>query len=590
MKHTSIRQLGVLAAWVASAPMVLCAQGIITTVAGGGKNTADGGLATSAQLQVPTSVSVDSLGNFYIAEPYRVRKVDTLGIITTVAGNANGTGKSGEGGPATAAKIAPTAIAVDKSGNVYITDGYYQRICKVDAAGILTTFVGPPNLNPTIKAALDHPSGLVFDKDENLFFVDYSDVRRIDKAGVISIVAGTRSISETGDGGPAVKAAIGLPWDIAVDDTGKLYILTDTRLRKVDQAGTITTIAGVGALGFSGDGGPASSAALNAPTGVAVDHAGNIYIADHYNWRIRKVDTAGTITTVAGNGSRTFSGDGGPATGAGFNLPFDVAVDPVGDLYIADTNAYRIRKVTFPGVPRISANGVVNGASFQPGIVPGSWATILGSSLASKSNTWDNLIVNGRLPIALDDVSVTVDGKPAYLYYVSSGQINFVVPDVGAGPVQVVVTNSAGVSDSYTATSAQFGPAFFAWPRNQPVATRQDFTLAAKNGTFAGATTVAAKPGEVIILWGTGFGPTNSAAPVGFVTPSDATYSTGALPAVMVNNIAATVYGAALAPGFAGLYQIAIQVPDSLADGDYAIQASIGGVPSPSGTILSVQR
>jgi uncharacterized protein (TIGR03437 family) len=139
-------------------------------------------------------------------------------------------------------------------------------------------------------------------------------------------------------------------------------------------------------------------------------------------------------------------------------------------------------------------------------------------------------------------------------------------------------------------TSSQFGPAFFTWPGSQAVATRQDFSWAVKNGTFAGTTTVSAKPGDVIILWGTGFGPTSPVTPVGVQVPADRTYSTLTVPRVTINSLQATVYGAALAPGFAGLYQVAIQVPASLVDGDYPVVANIGGVQSPSGVTLSVRR
>jgi uncharacterized protein (TIGR03437 family) len=151
------------------------------------------------------------------------------------------------------------------------------------------------------------------------------------------------------------------------------------------------------------------------------------------------------------------------------------------------------------------------------------------------------------------------------------------------------VSTSSGTSSSFTVTVAQYGPAFFPWPSSQTVATRQDFSFAVKNGTFSVATTPA-KPGDVIILWGTGFGPTVPAAPAGVQIPSDATYSTGTLPQVTINNVVATVYGAALAPGFAGLYQIAIQVPASLPDGDWPVVATIGGVSSPGGVLLSVKR
>jgi uncharacterized protein (TIGR03437 family) len=242
------------------------------------------------------------------------------------------------------------------------------------------------------------------------------------------------------------------------------------------------------------------------------------------------------------------------------------------------------------GPPVISTNGVVNGASFQPTIVPNSWVTILGTNLASKTDDWTNFIVNGEFPTSVDGVSVMIGGKPAYIDFISRGQINLLAPDVGFGPLPLTVTTASGTSATFTVTSNQYGPAFFEWPNGQPVATRQDFTWAVKEGTFSGAPTTPAKPGDVIILWGTGFGPTNPIAPFGAAVPSDKTYSTTTLPDVTINNIPALVYGAALAPGFAGLYQIAIQVPTSMADGDWPVQASIGGVQSPTGTILSVHH
>ena len=304
------------------------------------------------------------------------------------------------------------------------------------------------------------------------------------------------------------------------------------------------------------------------------------------------MDTAGIITTVAGGGPGGTAGigDGGPATNASLGGPAGVLLDAAGNLYIADSGHGHVRKVTFAGsgAPNISANGVVNGASFQPGIVANSWATILGSGLAPVTDNWNNSIINGRLPTTLDGVTVTIGGKPAYLYYVSPGQINLLVPDVGTGPVQVIVSTSTGTSAAFTVTASQFRPGFFAWPSSQVVATRHDFSLAAKAETFPGVTTVAAKPGDVLILWGTAFGPTTPVAPAGVQVPADQTYSTTTLPSVTINNIPATVFGAA--PGFAGLYQVAIQTPASLADGDWVVIASIGGAQSAGGAVLSVRK
>jgi uncharacterized protein (TIGR03437 family) len=176
------------------------------------------------------------------------------------------------------------------------------------------------------------------------------------------------------------------------------------------------------------------------------------------------------------------------------------------------------------------------------------------------------------------------------VYYVSAGQINFIVPEVPAGSQPVIVTNAIGASAPATVTVDTYGPAFFGWPNNQVVATTQSFAYAAASGTFSGATTTPAQPGETIILWGTGFGPTNPTPPQGEQTPSTATYLTSTLPTIEIDNVSATVYGAALAPGFAGLYQVAIQVPASLGNGNWPVVATIGGVSSPTGMVLTVQQ
>ena len=259
-------------------------------------------------------------------------------------------------------------------------------------------------------------------------------------------------------------------------------------------------------------------------------------------------------------------------------------------LYAATDSGLQIYSIPGSIAPGISANGVENGASFQPGAAANSWATIVGANLSLVTDTWDKSVANGKLPAAIDGVSVSMGGKPAYVEYVSPQQINVLAPDLAPGPIQVTVRDQIGTSSTFTATASTYGPAFFPWPNNQPVATRQDYSYAVKAGTFAGLTTVPAKPGDVLILWGSGFGPTSPAVPAGVVVPSDRTYSTAALPTVTINNVPAIVYGAALASGFVGLYQVAIQVPPSLGNGDWPIVASIGGVSSPSGVLLTVHQ
>jgi len=591
-------------------------QSVITTIAGAGNTvlpfSGDGGPAVNAGMLGPLGVAVDGAGNIYIADGSnnRIRKVNTAGIISTFAGNGDFSSR-GDGGPAASASLwTPSAVTVDSAGNLYIADTLNYRVRKVNPAGIISTVAGNGNLGfsgdggPATSAALGGPAGVAVDSAGNLYIADYANhrIRKVTAAGIISTIAGSLLPGFSGDGGPATSAQLFGPAGVTLDAAGNIYIAEagnatgfGNRIRKVNTAGIISTIVGNGTRGFSGDGGPAIRAQINpfsVRVGMAVDSAGNLYFADVANHRIRKVDTAGIITTVAGNGIAGFSGDGGPATAAGLNNPNDVAVDSAGNLYIADTTNLRLRKVGSAGQspgPGVCLPSIVNGASLQPGISANSWATIQGCVFASSVETWDKSIVDGRLPTTLGGVTVTIGGKPAYLYYVSPNQINLIVPDIEPGSTQIIIT-AAGGRQQFTATVAAHAPAFFVWPGSQAVATRADYSLAAKAGTFPGATTVPAKPGDVIILWGAGFGPTSPAAPAGVLLPADRTYATSTAPTVTINNVAVTVYGAALAPGFAGLFQVAIQVPASLADGDWPVVATIGGVQSPTGIVLSVRR
>ena len=337
--------------------------GVITTIAGNGEESygGDNGPAVAARLNFPAAVVVDVAGNLYIVDSgnHRIRRVDSTGMITTIAGNGE-LGFSGDGGPAVAAHLLyPTGIAVDGAGNLYIADTDNHRIRRVDRSGTITTIAGTGEQGysgdngPAVEAQLAYPHGMTVDGAGNLYVADNwnSRIRRIDATGVIITIAGIGGSGFSGDGGPAVAAQLNLPQGVAVDGTGNLYIAdTDNhRIRQVVPSGTITTIAGTGGSGFSGDGGPAAVAQLNSPSGVAVDGAGNLYIADRENHRIRRIDSSGTIATVAGTGMG-FSGDGGPAIAAQLNAPAGVAVDGAGNLYIADYYNRRIRRVDASGI------------------------------------------------------------------------------------------------------------------------------------------------------------------------------------------------------------------------------------------------
>ena len=305
--------------------------------------------------------------------------------ITTVAG-IGVQGFSGDRGPATEAGLdKPMDVAVDDAGNLFIADAYNDRIRKVDAqTGVITTVAGGGGQGFSgdgmfaRDAELNHPKGIAVDRAGNLFIADNfnSRIRRVDaQTGIIDTVAGNDGIGFSGDGGRAASASLALPIGVDVDGQGNLLIAdTDSsRIRRVDsQTWVITTVAGTGKFGFGGDGGPATSASLNEPRRVAVDDAGNLFIADTFNHRIRRVDAqTGVITTVAGNGRAGFSGDGGPATSASLNNPRGVAVDSTGNLFIADMVNQRIRKVdaqtgvitTVPGIKLASPVGLaVDGA------------------------------------------------------------------------------------------------------------------------------------------------------------------------------------------------------------------------------------
>ena len=283
-------------------------------------------------------------------------------------------GFSGDGGPATAARVnlfgsvslAPGGVAVDSSGAIYLGDSVNHRIRKITPAGIISTFAGTGiagfsgDGGAAISARLNQPGGLAFDTQGNLYIADSQNgsVRRVTPGGVISTVAGTGSPGlGTGDGGPATSGRMFRVYAVAVDSQGNLYIpdTFNNKVRKVNSAGIISTFAGNGNGGFSGDGSQATTAQLNEPYAVAADASGNVYIVDAHNNRVRKVAANGVITTVAGNGSLGFGGDGGPATSA--PLPFStsgisggLAVDAAGNLYITDSNNNRIRKVTSGGI------------------------------------------------------------------------------------------------------------------------------------------------------------------------------------------------------------------------------------------------
>jgi sugar lactone lactonase YvrE len=391
---------------------------VITTIAGTGSAGfgGDGGSAKNAQLSGPRGLAVDAAGNIYIADTgnHRIRKIDGSGNISTVAGSGE-RGFGGDGGPATSALLnSPVAVAVSPSGDLFIADAGNHRLRRV-SGGTITTVAGTgrPTFSgdggPAAQASLNVPMHLIFDAAGNLYIADSGNnrVRRIDSSGVITTVAGSGARGFSGDGGAALQASLNapvalavhpdgtlliadmgnnrvravdaqgvirtragggigdggdprravlrLPYGVAVDAQGRLYI-ADTehhRIRRIvlgEENLKIETIAGTGLPGFNGDDRPAVEAHLNFPRGLAVDAEGNLYVADTFNHRVRKITPEGMILTVAGTGRAGFSGDGDLAVRAELRFPLAVAVDVEGRLYIADAGNNRVRRVDRDGV------------------------------------------------------------------------------------------------------------------------------------------------------------------------------------------------------------------------------------------------
>ncbi|MGW7094901.1 NHL domain-containing protein [Streptomyces sp. NPDC054874] len=344
----------------------------ISTIAGTGVAGAKGDNepAVSAQLNRPYGSALDSNGTLYIADynNHRIRKITTDGKISTAAGAT--AGYRGDNGPATSALLnGPREVAVDSAGTVYITDSANNRVRKITTDGTISTVAGSGTAGfsgdngPATAAKLNYPLGVTVDSTGTLYISDHRNhrIRKITTDGTISTVAGTGVAGFGGDDGPATAAKLDRAYAVAVDGAGNLYIADagNHRVRKVTADGTISTVAGTGVAGFGGDDGPATAAKLNFPLGVVVDSTGTLYISDYNNSRVRKIVSDGTISTVVGSGAVGFDGDDGPATAAKLNQPFGLAVDCVDTLYIADHLNNRVRKVTSERMAGLPESGTV---------------------------------------------------------------------------------------------------------------------------------------------------------------------------------------------------------------------------------------
>jgi uncharacterized protein (TIGR03437 family) len=586
----------------------------IQTVAGTSNYgySGDGGLGVTAQLNSPKRVAVDSSGNVYISDNRnsRVRKLTSAGVIATVAGNGT-YGYSGDGGDATKAQISyPGGIAVDSAGNLYIADYNNSRIRKVTPQGTISTVAGkgwggadPGDNIPATQALLMYPTDVAVDASGNMYIADSQrcEIRKVDTAGIITVVAGNGTEGYTGDGGLAANAEIGCPNSVAVDSSGNIYTGTEreSAIRKISPSGIISTVAGDTEEGFYGDGGPAVKAVFDWPEGIAVDAAGNLYIADSSNQRIRRISLDGIIETIAGSDSRGgYDGDGRAALDTLLSGPNGVAVDAAGNIYVADSGNNRVRVLNPPmGLPAISSGGVVSALAFGgfTSVAPGSWLEIYGSNLATTARSWTGADFDGiYAPTALDGTSVTIGGQPAFVDYVSATQVDVQLPStIGTGPQPLVTTNLVGDSQEYTVTvvSTQPGllaPYSFAIGGQQYVAaTFGDGSFVLPPGAMTGLTTRRAAVGDTVILWGIGFGAVTPDTPAGQVVQQST--SVVAPFRVYFGSAEAAVSFAGLAPGTMGLYQFNVTVPNVASSDSVPLSFTLDGIPASQQLYIAVQ-
>lgn len=575
-------------------------------------------LALPLQSQIVTTVAgnstwgqvwhnvMDAGGNFYAADytHHMVYKITPTGITTTVVGTGTA-GYSGDGGQAVNATLhSPTDVAVGPDGTLYIADYLNECIRKVAPNGVITTFAGSCTKagfmgdgKAATAALMNQPFMMLLDAKGDLYVSDYLNrrIREITTDGNINTIAGSGS-------GPSATAADGslatstdmLPGWIALGSDGSLYYTDDgfegvglPRVRKINPTtNTVSTVAGNGTRAYSGDGGPATSAQLNSATGVVVDSAGDIYIADYSGCEIRKIAPSGTISTYAGNGNGScgYSGDGGAALMAQFNGPTGPSVDAQYNLYVCDVNNHKVRKVS--SVPEILMTGVVNGASFVSGaLAPGEIATVFGTNLTFDAGI--NLASSLPLATSLINVQVMVNGTAAPIIAVDNvngqEQINFQAPFEIAGlssaTVQVIDNGAAGNTVTVPVAVAQ--PGIFTYTVGNTT-----YGAILHSANYATANTASpATAGETVLIYCTGLGTVSPQPADGMAAAGSS--ATNAAATVTIDGVQAEISYSGLAPGFVGLYQINAVVPSGLTAGNQPVIITVNGTQS-SITLLPI--
>lgn len=570
-------------------------NGLLTTLAGALTYAGDGGPAQYAFLTQPVDVIAEPGGRLLIAESVnrRIRRLSPPGILSTYAGSGLPGAASGNGGSAQDATFAATTLFRDGSGNVYITDSLSNTVRRIAANGAIA------QIGPVFSSTL---GGVAVDPAERFVYVSLTSQHRIARISLatnqVEVFAGLGAIADSGsagfsgDGSSALQAQLNSPQRLFVDPSGNLFV-ADTgnhRIRRISPSGDrIDTVAGNGLSDFSGDGNLATEASLPRPTAIAIDSAGNIIVANDTSvFRVDKI--TGRMNRIAGRTTRGNSTLGVPALQASFNTVSSVSVDERGIIYFAEPYNFRVVALTPSTLSTPAITGIIAPGAFGAGttLTPGGWMEIYGEKLASTTREWSGSDFAGTVaPTTLAGIRVRVGGIDAFVQFVSPGQINAVVPDgVPPGNVSIEVSNTRGpgdtvTSDAVTMIAAARAPYLLAPPafsrngKQYVTAVLSDGAFAGPPGLISGVNFRAAKPGNRIVLYGVGFGPTTPA-----ILPGNIASGVTALPnpKVKIAGNEALLEYAGLATNFVGLYQFNFILPSS-PSGDDKLEITIDGQP-----------
>jgi uncharacterized protein (TIGR03437 family) len=532
---------------------------ILTALAGTGmaSYSGDGGSAASAQLQGPTGVATDARGNVYVADTgnHRVRLITTDGVIRTIAGTGE-PGFSGDGGAAASAQLnSPTGVALDPSGELVIADSGNSRVRVISTDGTIRTLIGNGNSSyygdglSDLQASLNHPQGVVVSRNGDIFIADTRNnaIRKRGANGLMSTVAGTGPAGFSGDGGPATSALLNAPTGVAVDGAGNVYLVDagNQRVRRVAANGVINTVAG----------------SLANPRSVATDASGNIFVTSGGDRRVLLISVDGTPSPIAGTGDCCYSGDGGPAVNAALDGPWGLAVDASsGNVYVADAASSAVRALIPAGaVPNLTS--VVNGASnLNAPIAPGEVVVLYGSGLGPNQLALGQP-VSGQYPTELAGTTVLFNDTPGFLVYASAMQVGAIVPTTisSASMVQVAVQYRDLVTPPVTLPAAAASPGVFTLDgsgKGQAAATNSDGSVNSAGHPAAGS----------ITLYVTGIAPASSVQ-------------------VTLGAVNATAVMLEAAPGIS---RATVQLPAGVQGSTVPVVLRVNGVSSQDGVTVAI--